>query len=175
MKRFFTLAIVGLIATLVASTNASAQDCQSGHCGGSILSHDGFIESGDRFDGEIIHDGEIISEDGFVGDMSSGAVYGQRRGFGQSDLFYNYYTQGNANLTNAQMSISPGPVPPNVGHTFYTYQPFYPHHMLHPHRDRYHNYYDGGRGLNRTKASYWYPPVRTGIQNLYWNFLRIPR
>lgn len=98
----------------------------------------------------------------------------QERSYGQPDLFYNYYTEGLANRANAQMYLSPVPVPPNVGHTFYTYQPFLPHHMLYPHVDKYHRYYDGGRGMNRTRASYW-TSAHARTKNFYWNFLRIPR
>jgi hypothetical protein len=98
----------------------------------------------------------------------------QERSYGQPDLFYNYYTQGFANRANAQMYLSPVPVPPNVGHTFYTYQPFLPQHMLYPHHDRYHRYYDGGRGMNRTSATYW-TSAHARAKNFYWNFLRLPR
>ncbi len=119
----------------------------------------------------------------YIGDISSaeagvsdgGAAGGIRREFGQPDLFYNYYTQGYSNSANAQMYLSPLPVPPNVGHTFYTYQPFYPHHMLYAHKDRYHRYYDNGRGMNRTRAHYYYPPVKTAVSNFYWNKLRLAR
>jgi len=107
----------------------------------------------------------------YVGDVYPGI----QRGYGNPDLFYNYYTQGAVNRVNAQMYLSPLPVPPNVGHTFYTYQPFYPHHMLYPHTDRFHRHYDCGRGMNRTKASYYYPPIRQATSNIYWNVLRIPR
>jgi len=62
-----------------------------------------------------------------------------------------------------------------VGHTFMTYQPLQPEHYLYWHKDRYHNHYDGGRGLNRTRATYYAPPVRTTVENVYWNWLRIPR
>ena len=125
-----------------------------------------------------------VSADNYVGDMSSvdagvgGSAIGgsgQRRNFGQPDLFYNYYTQGYANRANAQMYLSPHPVPPNVGHTFYTYQPLYPHHYLYAHKDTYHNYYDNGRGMNRTRVNYSTSPVRTGASNIYWNLLRKPR
>lgn len=94
--------------------------------------------------------------------------------YGGYDLFYNYYTQGYANQTNAAMYLAPVPVPPNVGHTFYTYQPLYPHEMMHWHQHRYHNYYDNGRGLNRTKVSYYGPPVRTGV-NYVWRQIQLPR
>jgi hypothetical protein len=114
---------------------------------------------------------EKVAADGYVGDVAPGI----QREYGQPDLFYNFYTQGAANRANAQMYLSPIPIPPNVGHTFYTYQPFYPHHMLYPHQNRFHNHYDCGRGMNRTRASYYYPPVRQAASNVYWNFLRMPR
>ena len=108
---------------------------------------------------------------GHAGDMASC----QPRTYGYPELFYNYYTQGNCNSTNAQMYISPIPVPPNVGHTYITYQPFMAHEMLYQHKDRFHNYYDGGRGMNHTKVHYFAPPVRTAASNVYWNYLRLPR
>ncbi len=94
--------------------------------------------------------------------------------YGGHDLFYNYYTQGYANQANAAMYQAPVPVPPNVGHTFYTYQPLYPHEMMHWHSHRYHNYYDNGLGLNRTKVHYYAPPVRTGA-NYVWRKIQLPR
>jgi hypothetical protein len=97
------------------------------------------------------------------------------RSYGQPDLFYNYYTQGHANKSNAQMYVSPLPVPKSVGHTYNTYQPFYPEEYLYWHKNRFHKYYDNGRGMNRTKAVYYSPPVRQAISNIYWNKLRIPR
>ncbi len=94
--------------------------------------------------------------------------------YGGHDLFYNYYTQGYANQANAAMYVSPVPVPPDVGHTFYTYQPLYPHEMMHWHYHRYHNYYDNGRGLNRTKVDYYSPPLRTGVNYVYRK-IQLPR
>jgi hypothetical protein len=111
--------------------------------------------------------GGTVVGDGFIG--------GIPRTYGYPDLFYNNYTQGSANLTNAQMYVSPVPTPPFVGHTFITYQPFMPEEMLYWHTNRYHNYYDGGRGMNHTKVHYYGPPIRQGVSNLYWNHLRIPR
>ncbi len=124
--------------------------------------------------GASSHVGDLpSSEEGGIGDDYNAAAI--QRGYGRPDLFYNNYTQGNANRANAQMYLSPVPVPPNVGHTFYTYQPFYPQEMLYAHKDRFHNYYDNGRGMNRTRATYWYPPVKQAASNVYWNYLRIPR
>ena len=123
--------------------------------------------------------GRIASAASYVGDLARGARPGEvgcvPRTYGYPDLFYNFYTQGNCNQTNAQMYVAPVPVPPNVGHTFYTYQPFMPHEMLYWHTDRFHNYYDGGRGMNHTKVHYYAPPVKQAVSNLYWNYLRIPR
>jgi hypothetical protein len=125
--------------------------------------------------------GRVAGQSSYVGDLSASnagiisGTGGARRAFGQPDLFYNYFTQGYSNRANAQMYLSPMPIPPNVGHTYYTYQPFYPHHMLYAHKDRYHRYYDNGRGMNRTKATYSYPPVKTAISNFYWNKLRLAR
>ncbi len=116
--------------------------------------------------------------EGYVGDMPVAEACGCKingRSYGHPDLFYNYYTQGCVNQVNAQMYLSPLPVPPNVGHTFITYQPFYPHEMLYPHKNRFHNYYDNGRGMNRTRAVYCTLPIRSAASNLYWNYLRLPR
>ena len=136
------------------------------------------VLSDEAVDGEVDElggDGETVSGT-YVGDIPCGvARYSGRRGYAQPDLFYNFYTQGFANRTNAQMYLSPVPVPPNVGHTFFTYQPFYPHEMLYWHKDRFHNYYDDGRGMNRTRVKYYSPPVRQALSNVYWNYLRLPR
>ncbi len=128
---------------------------------------------------------EGTSSDGYVGDMSMADATGGgscsscgrviNRSYGRPDLFFNFYTQGCANRANAQMYLSPLPVPPNVGHTFNTYQPFYPHELLYWHQDRFHNHYDNGRGMNRTKAVYYSPPIRQAASNFYWNYLRLPR
>lgn len=94
--------------------------------------------------------------------------------YSSQNLFGNAYTQGYANQANAAMYISPVPVPPDVGHTYLTYQPLYPHQMMNWHYNRFHNYYDNGRGLNRTKVEYYAPPVRTGV-NYVWRKIQLPR
>jgi hypothetical protein len=66
--------------------------------------------------------------------------------------------------------LAPQPVPPLVGHTYYTYQPFMPHELLYPHHRTYHRYYDGGRGLTRTSVSWYRPPLTSWTQ-----YLRIAR
>lgn len=125
----------------------------------------------------VTDSGTYVGDGGFirngVADCNAGSII--NRTYGRPDLFYNYYTQGFANRVNAQMYLSPIPVPPNVGHTFYTYQPFHPHHMLYWHKNRFHRPYDFGRGMNRTRAVYYSPPIRQAASNFYWNILRIPR
>ena len=70
------------------------------------------------------------------------------------------------------MYLSPQPVPPFVGHTYFTYQPFYPHEYMYWHKNRLHKFYYNGRGKNRTKAVYYAPPIHTAIENLNWNKMR---
>jgi len=147
-----------------STTDHSCLNCSNSYVG-DLSEDDAGVVSGSGTDG-------MGAGDTGSGGKGSGAI---RRGFGQPDLFYNYYTQGYANTANAQMYVSPMPVPANVGHTFYTYQPFYPHHMLYAHKDRYHRYYDNGRGMNRTRATYSYPPIKTALNNFYWNKLRLAR
>lgn len=75
--------------------------------------------------------------------------------YGQPDLFYNFYQAPNCGGVGAQMYLAPGPVPPHVGYTYYTYQPFMPHELLYKHKRVYHRYYDEGRGLTRTSVRWW--------------------
>ncbi len=89
-------------------------------------------------------------------------------------LFANQYTQGYANQATAQMYISPVPVPAWVGHTYITYEGLYPHEMMHRHTDRYHSYYDHGRGLNSTKIHYSTSPVRTSVKGIFKS-ISLPR
>ena len=78
----------------------------------------------------------------------------QYRFYGQPDLFYNYYAWPSCTGLGSELYISPRPVPPHVGHTFYTYQPLYPHEYMYTHHRTYHRYYNGGQGLNRTHVTY---------------------
>ena len=75
--------------------------------------------------------------------------------YGNPDLFYNFYVNGNCGGVPAGMYPAPGPVPTHVGHVYYTYQPFMPHELMYQHHRSYHRYYDGGRGLTRTRVIYW--------------------
>ena len=80
--------------------------------------------------------------------------------YGQHDLFYNYYMGNNCGGMGAQLYLSPRPVPPFVGNTYYTYQPFLPQEHMYAHHRTYHRYYNGGQGLTRTSAIYYAPLFR---------------
>lgn len=76
------------------------------------------------------------------------------RGYAEQDLFHQYYSPSACGEVPAQLYVAPRPVPPHVGHVYYTYQPLAPHEMLYPHSRTYHRYYDDGRGLTRTKVTW---------------------
>ena len=76
----------------------------------------------------------------------------------QADLFYNYYVPNNFGSTAAAFP-APYPTPSHVGHTYFTYQPFYPTEMLYTHHRSYHQHYNNGMGLNRTKVRWSYNPI----------------
>ena len=196
MKTLFTrrIAALGTFAVLAAITgSASAQGLPSPNLGPGEFVVDAKVVSDSVVNGAR-HAGDIPAStvglrSNFTqtgGDCASGNCGGtgsvgvQGRVYGQTNMFGNYYNggyfaNGGGNQANARLYMSPRPVPANVGHTFYTYQPFNPHELLYHHTDKFHKYYDDGRGLNRTKAKYYSPPVRQAASNLYWNFLRIPR
>lgn len=114
----------------------------------------GDISSGDYEPGIISPtdsapiDGEVTNEyvEGGVAVPGETIVGGEMAPpSGRPDLFYNYYVAPRCMNGNAAgMYTSPGPVPPNVGHTYYTYQPFYPHEFLYPHYREYYNYHSTG-------------------------------
>jgi hypothetical protein len=74
-----------------------------------------------------------------------------------SNFLYNYYTQPGASQVTAGMYPAPYWVPPNVGHTYYTYQPLMPHELMYEHRRNYYQsfgdnpgYHSGAYGWNKT-------------------------
>lgn len=71
----------------------------------------------------------------------------------QTDLFYNFYEGPDPSGATAGMYVSPRPIPPHVGHTYYTYQPFMPHEYLY-HHHRSHYTYNPGAGWTRAKVRY---------------------
>lgn len=73
---------------------------------------------------------------------------------GGQDLFYNYYVGGfSSGGYPAQMYLSPRPTPALVGHTYITYQPFYPHEFMYRHHRSYTRVHRPG-GVTRTKITY---------------------
>jgi hypothetical protein len=58
---------------------------------------------------------------------------------GPTDLFANYYTDTPG--VPAQLYVSPLPTPPQIGHTWITYQPLAPHEMMYHHHRRYYSYH----------------------------------
>ena len=72
-----------------------------------------------------------------------------------ADLFYNFYAKPACGGVPAEMYPAPYPTPPLVGHTYYTYQPLMPHEMLYRHHRTYRQYYNYGRGVNRTTVRWW--------------------
>jgi len=78
---------------------------------------------------------------------------------GQPDLFYNYYVPGGPGGVPTAMYLAPRPVPPLVGHTYFTYQPLMPHEYMYQHQRRYYRYYDCGTGLTRTRVRYMRTPI----------------
>jgi len=77
---------------------------------------------------------------------------------GRQDLFYNYYVPpGPEGGVPAQLYICPRPVPPHVGHTWYTYQPLMPHEYLYPHKRIYWRY-NPGSGMTQTKVRWGFNP-----------------
>jgi hypothetical protein len=83
----------------------------------------------------------------------------------QPDVFYNYYVPNNMGAAAAAYP-APYPTPSLIGHTYYTYQPLMPHEFLYTHHRTYHQYYNGGMGLNRTSVHWHRTPVRTAIKDI---------
>ena len=71
----------------------------------------------------------------------------------KKDLFYNVYEGPDPSGLTAGAYVSPRPVPPNVGHTYTTYQPYMPHEYMYRHT-RSHYAYQQGAGWSRAKIRY---------------------
>jgi hypothetical protein len=121
---------------------------------------------------------------------SAHAVYGAWRRVisyqSKQDLFYNNYEGPNPSGTATAMYISPRPVPPNVGWTYTTYQPYMPQEYLYKHT-RSHYAWNPGAGWSRAKVRYrtfglraddigWklggedtWPHFLPGVGGYYWN------
>jgi hypothetical protein len=116
-----------------------------------------------------------MGADEYTGSVASATGYGCRPWeYGNPVLFYNFYVPDNCNGVPAAMYLAPRPVPPLVGHTFYTYQPLMPHEMLYPHHRTYRQWYDNGRGFTRTKVAWYCNPLTETVKCVH-GALRIPR
>jgi hypothetical protein len=75
------------------------------------------------------------------------------------DLFYNFYAPavpaGSYPGSGAQLYVAPRPVPPRVGHTWYTYPTFMPHEFLYKHR-RHYIRPAGATGMRTDVHAYWW-------------------
>ena len=75
------------------------------------------------------------------------------------DVFYNFYVPpvpaGAYPGVGAQLYVAPRPVPPRVGHTWYTYPPFMPHEFLYKHR-RHYVRPAGAMGMRTDVHAYWW-------------------
>jgi len=83
----------------------------------------------DYYEGDLPTSGQVTygGEMGAVPEAGLVPVYYYNMSPGP---FWNYYSAPVYGGPTAQMYLSPRPTPPWVGHTFYTYPPFYPHHYL---------------------------------------------
>lgn len=134
----FTLAIALVGAGLMVST-AAADDCPA--CRAARGANNGTYAPRANTMGSVAY--------------GTDAANCRDRSYPRPDLFYNFYANGPCGGYPAQMYVSPRPVPAHVGHTYITYQPMMPHEFMYNHHRTYHQYYDGGRGLTRTKAVWW--------------------
>jgi hypothetical protein len=139
-----------LCAGLLTASSAAAQDCP--HCRGANLGGRGYLNN---VMGSVAYNDRAEHGEGYAGNPYARNTVCRDRSYPQPDLFYNYYVHGPCGGYPAQMYVSPRPVPPHVGHTYLTYQPLMPHEFLYKHNRTYHQYYDGGRGLTRTKVVWW--------------------
>ena len=89
------------------------------------------------------------------------------------DLFYNFYQPGNGGSTAAAFP-APYPTPAHVGHQYTTYQPFMPNEWLYWHPRTYHQHYNMGKGINRTKVKWYGTPVRIDLMTVR-KFFSLPR
>ncbi len=108
------------------------------------------------------------------GQHQPGAWYCNPWQYGNQDLFYNFYAPNYVGAVPAQLYVAPRPVPGSVGHTYVTYQPLMPHEFTYPHHRTYRKWYDCGRGMNRTKVTWYCEPVTTALHGIR-NAVRLPR
>jgi hypothetical protein len=167
LRLVVAIAVIGGLGQALAQDNCptcpgGANGCPPGANGHQLLHHRanaaaaaGFYPNGVTNYGYPFPPGAYAGPGGC---RTCSAGQCQYRFYGQPDLFYNYYAWPSCTGVGAALYVSPRPVPPNVGHTFITYQPLYPHEFMYAHHRTYHRYYNGGQGLNRTSV-HWVAPI----------------
>ena len=138
---------------LFTASQISFGQCDSGGC-----SEPAFCSITDQCDGG----GCALGGCAATGDINAGVKrsccwYQPYTEKSQPDIFYNYYAPNNNGSTAAALP-APYPTPSVVGHTYYTYQPLMPNEFLYTHRRSYHQYYNNGMGLNRTRVHWYHNP-----------------
>lgn len=83
-------------------------------------------------------------------------------------LFQNYYAPNTQGGISAPLYTAPIQVPAHVGQTYATYQPLMPHELLYHHNRTYYRYYDGGRGLTRTRVIWSSGPIAPPLLGWIW-------
>lgn len=116
----------------------------------------------------------VLPEGSVCADGTCGTVGYRPWEYGNPALFYNFYVGNQWGGAPAQLYIAPYPVPPFVGHTYYTYQPLMPHEFLYRHYRTYRKYYDGGRGIDRTRVIWYSNPLATVLKDAR-QFVMLPR
>lgn len=161
----FARAATLLAALVTSSTAVFAQDCpeclgatggveQGGSCGGGAGNYDCF-QPLSPCQGKACYPYRPFTE------------------ASQPDVFFNLYQPNNFGAAAAAYP-APYPTPNWVGHTYYTYQPLMPHEFLYHHHRTYHQYYNGGMGLNRTTVHWYGTPLRTAAHGVV-KFFSLPR
>lgn len=82
-------------------------------------------------------------------------------------LFQNHHANSPSGAT-ARLYPAPIQVPAIVGQSHYSYEPLMPHEMLYPHQRTYYRYYDGGRGMTRTRVLWTRMRVAPPITHYFW-------
>lgn len=162
-----------LLLALSPAISSAQAPCLNGDCGPAVVVDDGHGAYGDgAYVDAAYSDG---GGGGMIARLRARCQSGEcvPHGYGAPDLFYNFWVGPDCGGAAAQLYIAPHPVPAEVGHTFYTYQPLMPHEMLYPHHRYYHRYYDGGRGLNRTSV-HWSKSPSYMARNML-GYFSIPR
>lgn len=158
MRRLLLVPILAAVL-LPAALRAEDAACRNGNCYGDGAAADCPNCNGDSLIARLR--------------CRCNAMECRQKEYGDPDLFYNFWQPPVCDGVGAQMYIAPQPVPANVGHTYYTYQPFMPHEMLYDHHRTYHRYYDEGRGLTRASIR-WYKSPLYKVSN-FQGFLAFPR